>query len=253
MEITFLGTGTSQGIPVIACTCETCLSKDSRDQRLRVALKIQINNTVIVIDAGPDFRQQMLSSKTENLDALLITHEHNDHIAGLDDIRPFNFKHKKSIPVFTTGRVHELLKERFPYIFSSNYPGIPQIQPKTITLDKSFLIQDIPVTPIEIIHGKLPILGFRIGKMAYLTDFKSISASEKEKLAELDLLILSALHHKSHHSHSNLKESIAFAQEVAATKTLFTHMSHHMGPHEATSKLLPDSIQLAFDGLNVVI
>lgn len=253
MEITFLGTGTSQGIPVIACSCKTCLSEDPRDQRLRVALKVQINNALIVIDAGPDFRQQMLTTKTENLDALLITHEHNDHIAGLDDIRPFNFKHKKPIPVFTTGRVHELLKERFPYIFANNYPGTPQILQKTIEKEKPFFVQDIRIVPIEIMHGKLPILGFRIGKMAYLTDFKSISVSEKEKLADLDLLILSALHHESHHSHSNLKESIAFAQEISAPKTLFTHMSHHMGLHDATSKLLPDSIQLAYDGLKITI
>jgi len=253
MKLTFLGTGTSQGIPVVGCHCAACSSTDSKDKRLRVAVKIEVANRTLIIDIGPDFRQQMLRTQTERVDGILITHEHMDHIAGLDDIRPFNFKHDMDMPVYAKQSVLDFLRQRHPYIFEATYPGVPRVNLHPIDKDTPMVVAGVPVQPIEIYHGTLPILGFRIGGLAYLTDFKTIEDSELHKLENLEVLVVSALHHQAHHSHSTLEESVAFAREIGAQRTFLTHMSHRMGTHAATEKQLPNDIDisLAYDGLEV--
>ena len=188
MKVRILGTGTSQGVPVIGCDCEVCLSDNPKDKRLRVAALIQINGKSIAIDCGPDFRQQILAAKLSWLDAILITHEHNDHIVGLDDVRPFNFMKKQDMPVFTTDRVIKCLHQRFAYIFEKDpYPGAPMVRLNQINKDDSFEVEGIKVVPIEVMHGKLPVLGFRINDFAYLTDIKTIAEEEKAKLSGIPL------------------------------------------------------------------
>lgn len=249
MKITFLGTATSQGIPVIGCTCAACISEDSRDKRLRVSIQIEVDDTIIVIDVGPDFRQQMLRAKTTRVDAILITHEHSDHVAGLDDIRPFNFRYNKDMPLYAQEEVLSVLKNKHPYIFAATYPGVPRVALHTISKSAMFYVENVKITPIEIWHGKLAILGFRIGDFAYLTDFKSIEKEELTKLEGIKTLVVSALQHKKHHAHSSLQESIDFVEQLGCPKSYFTHISHKMGTHAATSKLLPKHIEIAYDGL----
>jgi phosphoribosyl 1,2-cyclic phosphate phosphodiesterase len=249
MKVTFLGTGTSQGIPVIGCKCDACLSSDFRDNRLRVSIQVEIEGKTIIIDVGPDFRQQMLRAGTEKVDAILITHEHSDHVIGLDDIRPFNFMYETDMPIYSTKTVLEDLKNRFSYIFEASYPGVPKVQQHLISKEQSFLAAGIPIIPIEIFHGKLPILGFRIGDFAYLTDFKTIEPLEEVKLKGVKILVVSALQHDFHHSHSTLKESVDFIQRLNIPKAYLTHLSHRMGTHAATEQLLPSNIQIAHDGL----
>ena len=249
MKITFLGTGTSQGIPVIGCDCPVCISTDPKDKRLRVSIQIEIGYSTLVVDVGPDFRQQMLRAGTRRVDAILLTHSHSDHIAGLDDIRPFNFKYRMDMPVYGQPNVLQFLEQRHPYIFEANYPGVPKVLLHQVSKHRQFYAANTPVTPIEIFHGKLPILGYRIQDFAYLTDFKHIEPEEIAKLKDLDTLVVSALQHQEHHSHSSLSESIAFAKEVGARQTYFSHISHHMGTHAETEALLPDGINIAYDGL----
>lgn len=249
MKVTFLGTGTSQGIPVIGCQCDACVSTDFRDNRLRVSIQIEIEGKTIVVDVGPDFRQQMLRAGTEQIDAILITHEHSDHVAGLDDIRPFNFRYEIDMPIYTTKRVSKELKQRYQYIFEASYPGVPKVQQHLISKTSNFVAAGIPIVPIEIFHGKLPILGFRIGDFAYLTDFKTIAPLEELKLEGVQTLVISALQHDPHHSHSTLTESIEFVQKLGIPKAYLTHLSHKMGTHAATEQLLPPNIQIAYDGL----
>lgn len=249
MKVTFLGTGTSQGIPVIGCKCDACVSTDPRDNRLRVSIQIEIEGKTIVIDVGPDFRQQMLSVGTEKIDAILITHEHSDHVAGLDDIRPFNFRYEIDMPIYTTKKVAKELKQRYSYIFESSYPGVPKVQQHLISKEQNFNAVGIPIIPIEILHGKLPILGFRIGAFAYLTDFKTIDPLEERKLKGVQTLVISALQHQPHHSHSSLNESVDFIQKLGIPKAYLTHLSHKMGTHAETEKLLPPNIRIAYDGL----
>lgn len=249
MKITFLGTGTSQGIPVIGCDCETCQSSDPKDKRLRVSIQIEVADKVLVVDVGPDFRQQMLRAQTTKVDAILITHSHSDHIAGLDDIRPFNFKYERDMPIYSTPNVNEVLRMRFPYIFEATYPGVPRIELHDISKEQSFTAEGIAIVPIEIYHGQLPILGFRIGNFAYLTDFKSIEKEEAKKLEGVTTLVVSALHHNEHHSHSTLQESIEFVNQMNIPRAYFTHLSHQMGTHKATEALLPAHISIAYDGL----
>ena len=252
MTFTFLGTGTSQGVPIIGCPCEVCQSSHEKDKRLRVSGLLKIGEKTIVIDCGPDFRQQMLREKVTDVDAILITHEHNDHIIGLDDVRPFNFLHQKDMPVYADERVQKELKERFSYIFAENkYPGAPMVALKTIKAGESFKIDNIDILPIEVMHGKLPILGFRIKNFAYLTDIKTISDKEIEKLQELDTVVLSALHHNEHHSHSTLEQAIELARRISAKRTYFIHFSHHLGLHNEVEKTLPLSMFLAYDGLKI--
>ena len=249
MTITFLGTGTSQGVPVIACDCEVCTSPDPRDNRLRSSIMIEAEGKVIVIDSGPDFRYQMLRAKVKHLDAIVFTHEHKDHIAGLDDIRAFNYRQEKAIDVYAVTRVQEALKREYAYIFAEmKYPGIPEINLKTIDLNP-FMVDGIKFIPIEVMHYKLPVLGFRIGDFTYITDAKTISEHEKQKIKGTKTLVINALQIEKHISHFTFVEAIAFAKEIGADKTYFTHISHRLGRHQAILSLLPKNITLAYDGL----
>ncbi len=251
MKITFLGTGTSQGIPVIGCKCAVCQSTDKRDKRLRVSVWVKTANKSIVIDSGPDFRYQMLRAGVEDLDAILYTHEHKDHVAGLDDIRPYNYILKKRIDIFATERVQEALKREFQYIFSDvKYHGLPQINLHTIT-DKSFDIGETTIVPFEVMHYKLPILGYRIGDFTYITDAKTISDASLEKIKGTKVLVLNALQKEDHISHLTFSEAIEMANKIGAEMTYFTHISHNLGLHEEVSKELPAHIKLAYDGLTI--
>lgn len=255
MKITILGTGTSQGVPVIGCTCEVCQSDDPRDRRLRCSVAIEWGGKQIVIDVGPDFRQQMLANQLSKIDAILLTHEHNDHIIGLDDVRPFNFLHQMHLPVYGMKRVLKDVRERFAYVFDADpYPGAPRINLHPIAVPHRFQILELPsIIPIEVWHGKLPILGYRLGDFSYLTDVKTLPPASLEKVKNTKILVLSALHHRSHHSHLNLEEAIALAQEINAEQTYFIHFSHRMGKHAEVSLQLPDNIFLAYDGLELIL
>jgi phosphoribosyl 1,2-cyclic phosphate phosphodiesterase len=228
---------------------------DARDQRLRVALAIRVGNIQLVIDTGPDFRQQMLRAGIQHLDAVLLTHEHNDHIIGIDDVRPFNFMQGKDMPVYATTRVQRELQQRFAYIFQTEnrYPGAPMLTLHSIQKEHTFSVAGVDVQPIEVMHGRLPVLGFRIGRFAYITDMKTIAPEEFKKLKEVSHLVVNALHHKEHHSHLNLEQALAFAKRVGAQHTYFTHISHRMGLHAEVDTDLPEGIHLAYDGLEVQV
>lgn len=249
MKVTFLGTGTSQGVPVIACDCQVCTSADSRDKRLRVSVLLETEDRVIVIDSGPDFRCQMLRAGVKHLDALIFTHEHKDHVAGMDDIRAFNYKQQTAIDVYGHKRVHEALRKEFAYIFSDfKYPGLPLINLHEIDSDP-FAIGSTEFIPIEVMHYRLPVLGFRIGDFTYITDAKSISESEAKKIKGSKILVINALQKDKHLSHFTLTEALLFAEEINAETTYFTHLSHKMGRHADISAELPPNIELAYDGL----
>ncbi|MXV52562.1 MBL fold metallo-hydrolase [Pedobacter sp. HMF7647] len=249
MKITFLGTGTSQGVPVIACDCPVCTSPDLMDKRLRVSVLIEVQGKVFVIDSGPDFRYQMLRAGVKHLDAILFTHEHKDHIAGLDDVRAFNYRQQRAMDIYASKRVQESLVREFYYAFSEKkYPGVPLINLHEIH-NEPFQIQGVEIIPIEVMHYKLPVLGFRIGNFTYITDAKTVSEAEKEKIRGSQVLVINALQKDTHISHFTLQEAIDFAQEMKVPKTYFTHISHKMGKHSEIEPLLPDGIQLAYDGL----
>ncbi len=260
MTLQFLGTGTSQGIPVIACSCEVCRSDDIRDKRLRCSVLIREGDTQIVIDCGPDFRQQMLRARVEQLDAILITHEHNDHIMGLDDVRPFNFKQHCSMPLYAQQRVLDTLKRRFAYAFEENpYPGAPSYALHAIG-EEPFEIGAFRIQPFTVLHGEMPVTAFRMNKLAYITDMKTITAEEQKKLQGVEVLVLNALHRRPHHSHLNLEEALAFAKSIGAARTFLIHMSHRMGLHSALERELEAysaqqglSIRVAYDGLKVEV
>ena len=249
MKVTFLGTGTSQGVPVIGCECETCRSIDFKDKRLRSSIHLENEKLSVVIDVGPDFRQQVLRAKINWLDAVLLTHEHKDHTAGLDDIRSFNFKQKMDMPIFGRKNVLEQLKLEFAYIFSpKKYPGVPSVLLNEIN-GNSFQINEQAIQPIEVMHYKLPVYGFRFNNFAYITDAKTIADKEIEKLVGLDVLVLNALQHNSHISHLTLTEAIELAGKIGARQTYLTHISHNLGMSRAVESTLPEGISLAFDGL----
>ncbi|KYG71618.1 phosphoribosyl 1,2-cyclic phosphate phosphodiesterase [Roseivirga ehrenbergii] len=253
MKVTFLGTGTSQGVPVIGCTCEVCRSLDFRDKRLRTSIHVEVDGLSIIFDSGPDFRQQILRENITQLDALVFTHEHKDHTAGMDDIRSFNFLQKKDMPVYARGNVVEQLKREFAYIFSENkYPGIPMVEIQEID-NSPFFIEKTKITPIEVTHFKLPVFGFRIKDFTYITDAKTISDKEKEKIRGSKTLVINALQIDEHLSHMTLNEAISLAKEINADHTYFTHLSHRMGTHKKTEKLLPENIEIAYDGLKIEI
>ncbi len=253
MTVTFLGTGTSQGVPVIACDCEVCRSEDRHDKRLRTSIMLRDGEKVIVIDSGPDFRYQMLRENVQRLDAIVFTHEHKDHIAGLDDIRAFNYKQQGPIDIYATTRVQEALKREFHYIFAEfEYPGIPQLTLHTID-NTPFDVSGITFIPIEVMHYKLPVLGFRINDFTYITDAKTVSPEEVQKIKGTRILVINALQRQNHISHFTFDEAIAFAESIGAEKTYFTHISHRLGKHAEVSEALPPGIELAYDGLVVEI
>ena len=252
IKITFLGTGTSQGIPIIGSNHPVCLSKDSRDKRLRVAIALSWEDYFFVIDCGPDFRQQMLQTNTRRLDGILFTHEHADHTAGLDDIRPFFFRQGK-INMYMTPKVLNELTRRFDYIFNdeNKYPGAPSVQVKTIDKSTPFDLGNKVVIPIEVMHHNMPILGFRLENFAYLTDVKTIEANEKEKLKNLDVLVLNALRIDPHPSHLNLEEALALIEELQPKRAYLTHISHLLGFHAEVEKTLPKHVFIAYDTLEI--
>ncbi|TXE12345.1 MBL fold metallo-hydrolase [Algoriphagus aquimarinus] len=253
MKVTFLGTGTSQGVPVIGCDCSVCTSLDFRDKRFRSSVHLQIGKLSLVIDTGPDFRSQILRAGITNLDAVLYTHEHKDHTAGLDDIRPFNFKQQKDMPVFGKLQVLEQIKREFAYIFSGKrYPGVPQVE--TIEINENpFTIEGITVTPIPVLHYKLPILGFRIGDFTYITDANYISEESLKLIEGTEVLVLNALQKEPHISHFTLDEAVDMAQKIGAKESYFTHISHRLGLHDAVDRELPQGIALAYDGLQLTL
>ncbi len=253
MKITLLGTGTSQGVPVIACDCEVCKSTNFKDKRLRSSVMIEVDDQNFVIDTGPDFRQQMLREQVARIDAVLFTHHHKDHVAGMDDIRAFNHKWKKDMQIYCTDITAKALRNEFPYVFSNNnYPGVPKVSINTIT-NKPFKIKDTFIMPIQAKHYLMPIFGFRIKDFVYLTDVSFISEKEKEKMKDADLIILDALRKKEHISHFNLNQALALLDELKPKKALLTHISHYMGLHDDVNKELPANIKLAYDSQQVVL
>ncbi len=252
MKVTFLGTGTSQGVPVIMCQCEVCQSSDPRDKRLRTSVLIEGNDgRKVVIDTGPDFRQQMLRVAPNRLDAVVFTHAHKDHIAGLDDVRPFNFFTKQDMPVYATPDVQEALKREFYYVFEAvKYPGIPRVDLHTIS-NQFFEAAGIGFLPVQLLHHKLPVLGFRISNFAYITDANYIEPQELEKLKGLDILVINALRKETHVSHFNLEQALAIIAQLKPKQTYLTHISHQLGLHAVEEASLPDGVFIAYDGLSL--
>lgn len=253
LTITFLGTGTSQGIPMIASKDPVCLSKDVKDKRLRSSVLISWNDVTYTIDCGPDFRQQMLRENVPIVNGVFFTHEHSDHTAGIDDLRPYCYKIGE-MPIYLNARTLTSLEKRFEYIFSTEnrYPGAPSVCSNIVDKD-SFYVDDLQVTPIEVMHGNLPVTGYRIQDFAYLTDVKSIEKSEKEKLKNLDVLVVNALRIEEHPTHFSLQEALDFVEELQPKRAYFTHISHKLGFHEQVSKDLPENVFLAFDGLKIIV
>ena len=253
MHITLLGTGTSQGIPVIACDCEVCKSDNFKDKRLRCSVMLEVNNQVFVIDTGPDFRQQMLRENVKNIDAVLFTHHHKDHVAGMDDIRAFNHKWKKDMQLYCTDITKNALENEFPYVFTEDkYPGVPTVNINVIK-NKPFKINNVMIEPIEAKHYKMSVLGFRINNFVYLTDVSYISELEKEKMRNADLIVLDALRKKEHISHFNLEQALNLLRDIKPKKALLTHISHYMGLHDIVNQELPKNINLGYDGQKIIL
>ncbi len=249
LKITFLGTGTSTGVPMIACDCEVCQSTNKKDKRLRSSIMVQSSTTTLVVDTTPDFRYQMLREKVKHLDAVVFTHPHKDHIAGLDDIRAFNFFSKQPMQVFANEMTQEVIIREFPYAFADfKYPGLPEIILNTIAMEP-FIVGDIPVTPVLVWHLKMPVLGFRFGKFTYITDANRIDEAEKNKIRGSEIIVVNALRNEKHVSHYNLQEAIDLVRELQVPQSYFTHISHQLGKHDDVSALLPQNIHLAYDGL----
>jgi len=253
LTITFLGTGTSQGIPMIASNHPVCLSKNLKDKRLRSSIMISWDDVYYTVDCGLDFRQQMLRENIESLNGVFFTHEHADHIGGLDDLRPFCYKIGE-MPIYLNQRTLMSLEKRFEYIFSleNKYPGAPSVLPNIVD-KKSFVVDGLEVTPLEVLHGNLPITAYRFADVAYLTDVKSIADEEKSKLKNLDVLIVNALRIEEHPTHFNLEEALEFVADIAPKKAFFTHISHKLGFHDEVSKCLPENVFLAYDGLKIIV
>ena len=251
IKITFLGTGTSGGVPMIGCGCYVCSSPDEKDKRLRSSILVQSKTTTLVIDTTPDFRTQMLRANVKKLDAVIFTHPHKDHVAGLDDIKAFNYFQKKPMDVYANELTQEALKREFIYIFTDKkYPGVPSVTMHTIT-DKTFMVGDIPVTPILVYHLQMPVLGFRFGKFTYITDANRIDDGEKQKIVGSDTLVINALRKDTHISHFNLQEAVDLVDEMKIPHVYFTHISHQLGRHEEINKELKPDRQLAWDGLQL--
>lgn len=251
LKITFLGTGTSSGIPMLACHCEVCTSAHSYNKRLRSSILIQSAHTTLVVDTTPDFRYQLLRAEVNFLDAVIYTHPHKDHIAGLDDIRGYNYFQKKAIEVFANELTQKALHNEFHYIFAeTKYPGLPEINLHTIAED-AFMVGDIPVQPIKVWHLNMPVLGFRFGNFTYITDANRIEPAEKNKILGSETLVVNALRHKKHLSHFTLAEAIALSSELKIPNTYFTHISHQLGLHNEVQHQLPPGKYLAYDGLQL--
>lgn len=253
LEITFLGTGTSQGIPVIGSDHPVSLSDDPKDKRLRSSVRISWEEHVYVIDCGPDFRQQMLNSSTNKLDGILFTHYHADHTAGLDDVRPYSLRYGH-LDVFADASVIENLKERFAYVFATEgrYAGAPNLKVTEFT-NRPFSLSGKIIIPIEVLHGRMKIFGFRIDNFAYVTDVKHVEEKERDKLMELEVLVVNALRIEPHRTHFNLKEALEFIEMIRPKKTFLTHISQHLGFHEEVSQVLPENVFLAYDGLRISV
>lgn len=252
MKITFLGTGTSQGVPIIGCTCPVCTSPNKKDNRLRCAILVQVGDTNIVIDSGPDFRYQMLRAHVNKLDAIVFTHGHKDHVAGLDDVRAYNYFQQKAMPIYATLETQATLKREFSYVFDNpNYPGIPQLELITIDGDKPFNVCGVEIQPIRVKHYYMEVLAFRIGDFTYITDANYIAPEELDKVRGSNTVVLTALRHEKHPSHFTLAESIAIATDLAPEHTYFTHISHQLGLHNEVNQTLPAGMHLAYDGLEL--
>ena len=251
MIVTFLGTGTSQGVPVIGCECEVCRSLDFQDKRLRSSIHIEVDGLSLVVDTGPDFRQQMLRERVKKLDAVLFTHAHKDHTAGMDDVRSFNFLQRKDMPIYAREEVIEQLKTEFAYVFAQKkYPGVPQVDVQEIT-NEPFKISDTLITPIEVMHYKLRVFGFRIHDFTYITDANYIAEEELEKVKGSRFVVINALQKDPHISHFTLEEALEVIEQLQPERAFLTHISHKLGRHRDVSKELPDNVEIAFDGLKV--
>lgn len=251
VRMEFLGTGTSQGVPVVACACAVCTSGDPKDLRLRSSVRITLGEHELLIDAGPDLRQQALRSGMHRLDAVLLTHEHMDHVAGIDELRAFNYSQKRAMDVFGQARALEAVQRTFHYAFAKDkYPGVPELELHPVHLEP-FAVHGHPITPVEVMHDRLPVLGFRIQDVAYITDAKTIAHSERAKLRDLDVLVINALRMSPHHSHLNLEEALAVVADLAPRRAYLTHISHLLGKHADVNAVLPPGVELAYDGLVV--
>lgn len=250
MKVTFLGTGTSSGVPYIGCNCPVCCSADKKDNRLRTSIWIQSDNTSVIIDSGPDFRYQMLRAKVPRIDAIVFTHGHKDHVAGLDDIRAYNLWQQEPIDLYVNDNAEEVLRREFQYVFNGvQYPGIPQLHLKSVQNSEGFQIKDLNFQPIRVLHYKLEVFGYRVGDFCYITDVNYISEEEKKKIKGCHTLVLSALRKEKHISHYSLSEAIEVAQELEIPNVYFTHISHQMGLAAEVEKELPEGFHLAYDGL----
>ncbi len=250
MKITMLGTGTSQGVPVIACDCDVCSSDDIKDNRLRCSVMISYKGENFVIDSGPDFRQQMLRENVQTLSGIIFTHEHKDHVAGMDDVRAFNFKEKKDMEVYCTPQVFDALKREFSYVFADfKYPGIPKVNVNLLENKPFQMKSGLEFLPIQVMHYKLPVFGYRVGDFTYITDAKTITESEKQKVKGSKILVVNALRKEEHLSHFNLDEALEFIEEVNPEKAYLTHISHLFGRHEEIEEMLPENVHVAYDGL----
>ncbi len=253
MKVTFLGTGTSQGVPVIACECKVCQSDDTKDKRLRSSILIESELSTIMVDAGPDFRQQLLRENVKNMDAILITHAHKDHTGGLDDVRAFNYKNNAHMDVYAEKDVQHALRNEYHYVFTEfKYPGVPDVNLCNIDED-GFRVKDIDILPIRLIHHKLPVYGFKFKDFTYITDANYIEPSELEKLKGTKILIINALRKEEHISHFNLSQALEIIEKVKPQKAYLTHMGHEIGFHEEEQKLLPENVFFAYDGLSFEI
>ena len=251
MKVTFLGTGTSQGVPVIGCDCTVCKSLDFRDKRLRSSIHLDVQGRSFVIDTGPDFRTQMLRESVSRLDAVIYTHEHKDHTAGMDDIRPFNFTQQADIPIFGTAKVINQLKAEFSYVFAAKkYPGVPGVAVHEIT-NQPFEIQGVRFTPVEVMHHRIPVFGYRVRDFVYITDANQIASSEIDKIRGCRVLVLNALQIQPHISHFNLKQALEMVELIQPERTYFTHISHRLGTVGEVERMLPKHVSLAYDGLQI--
>ncbi len=253
MRLTFLGTGTSQGVPVIACPCPVCQSDQEKDKRLRASVYVEVDGVNILIDAGPDFRQQMLRASVKHLDGILLTHEHKDHIGGLDDVRAFNFVNRRPMDIYAEERVQDALKQEYAYVFAENrYPGVPEMNLFNVD-GYPFEINGVKIIPIRCFHYKMPIYGYRIGDLTYITDANFISEEEKEKIVGSKYIVINALRKQKHISHFTLGEALKLIEEFSPRKAFITHVSHQMGFHADIQAELPRNVAMAYDGLVVEI